>query len=180
MRLDPPVVARADRGVDVEAVVSDEGLEVSNAVRDQRELQVEPAQLLEDGQRVLVEVEVAVLLPGALDRGGAFARPLALAAHTADDPLGEGDPNLLVVLQLRVPLERRDGRGSRVLVAGRVELEAELLAAPPVALRPELGPRASEREVDVQEDCADRHHPASTSHRATCAWSSCPIPHATV
>src|SRR5205807_10018046 len=137
---DPPVVARADRGVDVDAVVGDEGLEVSNTVRDERELQAEPPQLLEDGQRVLVEVEVAVLLPGALDRGGAFARPLSLTAHTADDPLGERDPDLLVVLQLRVPLERRDGRGPRVLVAGRVELEAELLAAPPVALRLQLGP----------------------------------------
>ena len=49
---------------------------------------------------------------------------------------------------------------ARLAVAGRVEHEAEALAEPPVALGPELRPRAGEREVDVEEDGAQAHRGA--------------------
>src|SRR5205085_9585272 len=104
--------------------------------------------------------------PGPLDRHRAVVRPLAVAAHAADDPLRERDPDLLVVLELRVPLERLDGRRPRLLVAGRVEAEAELRAAAAIALGPELRARLGQREVDVEEDRATLHHAASSSLRA--------------
>src|SRR5207248_719477 len=166
VRLDPAVLARADGGVDVEPVVEHEVVEVADAVRDEREGEAEPAELLEDRQRVLVEVEVVVLLPRALDRDGALAGALAVAAHAADDPLGERDPDLLVVPELRMPLERLDGRGPRLLITGRIEAQPELLAAAAVARRAELGARPHEREVDVEEDGAERHGAASSSQRA--------------
>src|SRR5205085_9290551 len=123
VRLDPAVRPRADRRVDVEPVVEHELVEVADAVRDEREPEPEAPQLPEHRQGVLVQVEVAVLLPGPLDRDGALARALAVAAHAAHDPLRELDPDLLVVPELRVPLERLDGSRARLLVPRRVELE---------------------------------------------------------
>ena len=63
-----------------------------------------------------------------------------LAAHPADDPLGEGEPELLVVAELRVTLERVDRGGAGLRVPRRVEVEPVALAQPPVALGPEIGP----------------------------------------
>src|SRR5262249_26166973 len=130
---------------------------VTRAVRDEADLEVVPAQHLEHGLHVLVEVEVVVLLPLALDRAGACGGALALAAHAADDPLGEGRPDLVVVLELRMALHVCERPRARLLVERRFEPQAELLAAPAVAVRTELRPRAEEREVDVEEDRANAH-----------------------
>ena len=85
-----------------------------------------------------------------LDR--ARVRSLGVAAHPADDLLGERDPDLVVVLELRMALERRVRGEPGRLVPLRVERQAVPLAEPPVPLRPELGTGQREREVDVEED----------------------------
>ena len=78
-------------------------------------------------------------------------RALAVAAHAADDVLREQHPQLLVVLELRVPPQVVQRRQPRLLVAAGIEAEAVPLAEPPVPLRPELRPRSRQREVDVEE-----------------------------
>ena len=109
------------------------------------------------GTHVVVEVEVLRVLPepGHLDRE--VARRVRVAAHPADDPLGEREPELLVVAQLGMPLERLDRGRARLGVARRVELEPVALAEPPVALGAEVRPRLGEREVDVEENRPQGH-----------------------
>ena len=63
VRLDPPVRLRADHRIDVERVMRDELVEVALAVRDEPDLDPVPTQLVEHGQRVLVQREVLVPLP---------------------------------------------------------------------------------------------------------------------
>src|SRR5919198_1592216 len=152
VRLRPAVRARAHSRVDVEPVVDDERIEVASAVRDEPDLQADAPQLVEHGKRVLVEVEVAVLLPRALDRDRAVVGQLARAAHAADDALRKRDPDLLVVLELGMSFERLHGGRASLLVARRVEPQAELLAAAAISLRPQFRPRLRQREVDVEED----------------------------
>ena len=75
----------------------------------------------------------------------------AVTAHAADDVLREADPDLLVVLELRMVLEILDRGRPGLGVAVGVERQPVMLAGRPVALgssRPEL----DEREVDVEED----------------------------
>src|SRR5581483_556762 len=88
--------------------------------------------------------------PHHLDRAVARAGPAA--AHPLDDPDGELDPDLLVVVELGVPLQVGHGRRPRLLVAGRVEVEPEARAEPPIAVRAEVRARLGDREVDVEED----------------------------
>ena len=57
----------------------------------------------------------------------------------------------LVVLELGMALEARDGREARVLVAIGIERQPVTLTRAAVALGPELRPRLEEREVDVEE-----------------------------
>src|SRR5438105_15651381 len=83
---------------------------------------------------------------------GAVVGRVRIAAHAADDPLRERDPDLLVVVELRMTLERRDRGLARLLVARGVEYEPMPLAEPPIALGTELRSRPREREVDVEED----------------------------
>ena len=82
----------------------------------------------------------------------------------------KSDPDLLVVVELRMPLEGLDGGGSGLGVAARVELEPEALAEELVALRPEVGPRLDEREVDVEEDCLERHAGAGQRYASGRRW----------
>src|SRR5204863_8866076 len=96
VRLRLSVRAGTDRRVDVEAVVDDEVGEVARAVRDETDPEPCPPDLVQDRQRILVQVEVRVLLPRLLDRNRALVRTLARAAHASNDPLGERDPDLLV------------------------------------------------------------------------------------
>ena len=85
---------------------------------------------------------------------GRRAAGIASTAHALHDPLGEEHPDLLVVVELRMPLEPGDCGAARLVVAPRVELEAIAEAKSLVALRPEIGARPGEREVDVEDDRA--------------------------
>jgi hypothetical protein len=96
-------------------------------------------------------------LPGARLLDGAVVGTVRVAAHTADDPLGEQHPDLLVVVELGVPLERLDGGHARIGVPRGIELEPEPPSHPLVPLGPEVRPGHDEREVDVEEDCAEGH-----------------------
>ena len=127
------------------------------------------AQPSEHGQDVVVEVEVLRALPGPghLDREVAGCG--GVAAHAADDALGEGEPELLVVAELRVTLECGDCGGAGLLVPRRVEVEPVALAQLPVSLGPEIGSRPREREVDVEEDRAQGHHPGLPGAGDACA-----------
>ena len=87
----------------------------------------------------------------------AFVGSVGIATHPADDPLGEEHPDLLVVIELRVPLHGLDRSGACLRVPSRVELEPETPPEKLVSLRPKVGPRFDEREVDVEEDCPDAH-----------------------
>ena len=166
MRLRLPVDARGEDRVDLDAVVRDEDVEVAAGVRQQAELEVPGAEVVEHRQRVLEELEVVGALPGACHLEGARIR-VAGAAHALDDPLGEEHPDLLVVVELRVPLQRRDRVAARLLVAVRLELEAEPRAEPAVTLGPEVGARLREREVHVEDDGLDH-----SSHSATLSCHS--------
>ena len=85
---------------------------------------------------------------------GAFVGALGVAAHPADDPLREQHPDLLVVVELRMPLDSLDRGRPSVRVPARIELEPEASAERLVALRPEIRARLDEREVDVEEDAS--------------------------
>ena len=87
MRLRLPVLARADRRVDVERMVRDERVEVAARVRDEPDLQAVLAERRQDRQRVLVELEVVRVLPGAGHLEGALVRAVLAAAHALDDAL---------------------------------------------------------------------------------------------
>jgi hypothetical protein len=78
-----------------------------------------------------------------------------MAAHATHDVLGEGDPDLLVVLEAGMGPEIGERGQAGVLVAIRVESEPVRLPYAPIGVRTELRPGAREREVDVEEDCAE-------------------------
>ena len=111
-----------------------ERLEVALAVRDQPDPELVAPERLEHGDRIVVEVEVGVDLPAADDLDGARARAVGVAAHAADDVLGERDPDLLVVHELGVHPQVGERREPRGLVAFGVE--AEPVARPPRAGTP--------------------------------------------
>ena len=175
MRLRPPERARAERRVHLQAVVRHERVEVAARVRDEPELDALRAQLLQHRRRVLEQLEVLGVLPGPRHLDRALVGAVGVAAHAADDPLGEGDPDLLVVLELWVALDPLHRPLARLAVARGIELEAEALAQTAIALGTELRPRARDREVDVEEDCL-QHHDASSSQRAvsTCVCRCSP------
>src|SRR5687767_6611987 len=151
MRLRAAEGPRADDTIGVEPVVGDELVQVAAAVRDQADLDAVLPQRGERGQRVLVERETLVLLPGTDELLGAGARPFGVAAHPAHDLLREDDPQLVVVLVVRMALQPVERGEAGVLVALRVEREPMPLADLAVPLGAELGARPREREVDVEE-----------------------------
>src|SRR5439155_22412457 len=112
------------------------------------------------------DLEVLRVFPGTRPLGRSFVGAIRVAAHAADDLLREEGPDLLVVVELRMALERLDGVRPRLRVSGRVELEPEPPAESPVALRAEIGARLGNREVDVEENSLKRHHSACSSPRA--------------
>jgi hypothetical protein len=77
---------------------------------------------------------------------------LAHPAHAAHDVLGETDPYLFVVVELRVMLEIQEGSRAGLRVANRVELEPVAPAGVAVAARAEQRPRLRDREVDIEEN----------------------------
>src|SRR5262245_61908936 len=83
-------------------------LEIALTVRDEPDPQTVPAKLVEHRQGVLVEREVLVPLPLAHHLGRTRTGPARIAAHAQDDLLGERDPDLLVVNELVVLLQRLD------------------------------------------------------------------------
>src|SRR6266545_2663252 len=81
---------------------------------------------------------------------------LARAAHPGDDPFGEEYPDFFVVIEFWVPFELRERCYARCLVVRGVECELEALVKPSIALRPEVRSRLRDREVDVEDDGAQR------------------------
>src|SRR4029078_10301953 len=131
--------------------------EVASRVGDEADLQILGSQQVEHWKRVLVELEVRRVLPGARHLDGAFVGGVGVAAHAPNDPLGERDPDLLVVLELRVAADALDRLLAGCCVARGIEVEGEALAETAVPLRPELRPWPRDREVDVEEDRAEAH-----------------------
>ena len=86
------------------------------------------AQLVEHGDRVLVQLEVLVQLPALRDVDGARVRRGLHAAHAEHDALGEREPDLVVVVELGVPLEMHERRVARLVEARRVERQPVALA----------------------------------------------------
>ncbi len=154
MRLGATVQPRSDHRVHVERVMGDELLEIPLPVRDEPDLQLVPAKLVEDGERVLVEREVLVSLPLAHHVGRALPGAVRVATHAANDLLRERDPDLVVVDEAGFALQRLDGSGACVLVATRIEREPVSLPHAPIPLGPELRTRSKEREIDVEENRA--------------------------
>ena len=124
MRLDAAVRPGVDDRVDVETVVRDELRQVADAVRDEADAEPGGAQLLEDQQCVLEELEVLRHLPALLDLGRAFGRDLLRSAHAEEDLGGEAMPDRVVVQQLGMALEVERGRFSRRLVPLDVERDS--------------------------------------------------------
>ena len=104
-------------------VMSRELLEVALPVRDQADAEPVVTELVEHGERIVVEVEVGVDLPAAHHVGRACPRAVGVAAHAADDVLGERDPDLLVVHELGVRPQIVEGREPCRLVAAGIEAE---------------------------------------------------------
>src|SRR5918994_3345552 len=133
----------------------DELVQIAAAVGDEADLDPVLAQNRERRQRILVEREALVLLPGAHELLGARACPCGVAAHAADDLLGELDPELVVVDVVGMALERVERRQAGRLVEVRLERAAVPFPHLAVALRAKLRPGPCEREVDVKYHCFD-------------------------
>ena len=164
MRLRAAVVEGADACVDVEPVVLRELADVPRGVGDEADLEAGGAKCGQHVRHVVVELEVLVPLPGARDLDRAGVRRVGVPAHAAHDPLGEAEPDLVVVLELGVAAEIDESGVAGRLVAARLQPEPVALAGADVALRPELRSRPREREVDVEEDRAEhRRYPMARS-----------------
>ena len=118
------VRARADDRVDVEPVVCDELAQIADPVRDEPETELRGAQLVEHGERVLVQLEVLRHFPTLLDLGRTLGRNLLRPAHPDEDLGREAVPDRVVMQKLWVALEVQCGRLACIVVAGRVERDA--------------------------------------------------------
>ena len=67
-------------------------------------------------------------VPGARQLEGRVARGRVAAAHAADDVGGEGDPDLLVVVELGVVPQALASGDPRLVVARRIERQPVALA----------------------------------------------------
>ena len=141
---------RAHDRVDVEHVVPRELVEVTLTVRDQPDLEPVTAQLVEHGQRVLVEREVLVALPLTHHVRRALPRSDRIPAHPEHDLLRERDPDLLVVHELGDWPARKPAPARPRTTQDR----ASTRAAPPPADTPRglsSGPGPKQGEVDVEQ-----------------------------
>ena len=142
----------------VEPVVGDELVEVPRRVREQPDLQ--PALRAASTSAGSASSYSSKCAECAQRRSisTAAAIGVAPAAHAEDDPLGEEHPDLLVVVELGMPLHLRERRRARLVVPRRVELEPVAAPELPVPVRPEVRPRPCEGEVDVEDDRAQHAH----------------------
>src|SRR6266545_4002150 len=145
------VHARCEDGIDLDAVVRHERIEVAARIREQGELQTVTSQLVEHGQRIVEQLEVLRTLPGACHLDCA---PIGVAdaPHPLDDPLGEEDPYLLVVFQLGMPLQRRDFDVPRVKRA--VVRPCDGLGDRPAAGTLTVEPELRRDAVEAMQYCA--------------------------
>src|SRR5215211_1785197 len=149
-------------------MVCDEHIEVARGVGEQPELETVGAQELEDGNRVVEQLEVLRVLPRPHHFGGTGVG-VSVPAHSFDDPLREEDPDLLVVVELGVALQLGQRVPPSLVVPRGVELEREAPPEAAVALGTEIRPGLHEREVDVEDDGTQRAH-ASSTHFAVSKW----------
>ena len=85
--------------------MDDELLQIATPIRHQPDLQLVLAERGKRGQCVVVEREALVQLPGPHEILGTRTRPLGVPSHPPHDRLREDDPELVVVLQLGMPLQ---------------------------------------------------------------------------
>src|SRR5882757_370473 len=111
---------------------------VSGGIGDEADLETGCSKRLEYGLHVLVDLEVLMVDPAARQLERHVLRHGARAAHADDDALRERDPDLLVVVELRMALQLEESRSARRFVAGHLEREAVALAAAHVALGHQL------------------------------------------
>ena len=136
-----------DATADVELVVLRELLQVALPVGDEPDEEAVRPQRGDRGERIVVEGEVLVPLPLANHLGGARARAGGVAAHADDDPLGEGDPDLLVVNEPLSTLQLVDRVEPRLVVAGRIEPEPVPDANAPIPVTPATSLAKSRLEI---------------------------------
>ena len=125
-------------------------------------LQTRGAQGAEHGQRILVELEVMRMCPRALHLDGCGIR-VARPTHALDDPFREEHPDLLVVVQLWMSLQRCECRTSSLVVARRIELEPVAAPEAHVTVGAEVRAWSGDREIDVEDDSSE--HGADDSLR---------------
>ena len=150
VRLRLPVRSRGEDGVGRQPVVNDELLQVPRRVREQPDLQPMFPHRRQRRQRIVVQLEMNRMRPAPLHLHRCRIG-VAPAAHPQDDPLGEEHPDLLVVIQLRMPLHLRERSRARLVVPGRLEVEPVSEPERPVSVRSEVRPRPCEGEVDVED-----------------------------
>ena len=143
--------------------MGDELAQVADPVRDEADLDARGAKLVQHRQHVLEELEVLGDLPAVLDLGRALRRDLRRTPHPEEDLLREAVPDRVVVQELGMALEVEHRGLARLLVAAEIEVETVTRGDPPVAFCGQLRARPAECEVDVEEDCPQRHHSDSSS-----------------
>src|SRR5471030_925364 len=79
-------------------------------------------------------------------------------AHAPNDLLGEENPDLLVVVELRMTLHLGDRVSPRFLIPSRIEVEPVAQPKLPISVRPKLGPGPRQGEVNI-EDNGPQHNP---------------------
>jgi len=137
------VVERADARVDVESVVAGELADVARGVRNEADAEARAAKRGERVQDVVVELEVLVPFPAARDLARAVVGRVGVAAHPADDPLREAEPDLVVVLELGMSAKIDEGGVARRFVTAGLEPEPVAIAGADVPIGPELGPNSA-------------------------------------
>src|SRR5678815_2436137 len=133
-----------------------ERLEWSMRVRNQSELQSTPRQLPQHGLDIVVEKEVLVLRPLVVDLPRAVGDGWTGSTHLLDDAAGIADEDITVVNRLLRLVQDRRGGTNRVAEARFVNRYPVSRAEARVALTLKRGTGIDQREIDVEEDCADR------------------------
>jgi hypothetical protein len=159
VRLDLTVDPRRERRVDFEVVMLEELVDVPTGIRDDPELEPLAPELRQDRRHVVEEVEIVGVLPRPGHLDGALVGSARVTAHPSNDPLSEGDPDLLVMAEVRMLPQPFDRFRAGFLVERRVELEPETAAEALIALRSKIGTGLRQREVEVEEHRLDVHAP---------------------